>query len=141
MSGRTLRSIATALLLLALVVACRTTIDERDTDLTPDQFFQRAIEATDVNNYRLAMSYYESFLERYPDDLERNLWASYEVAFLHHKMGNDQKALELLDALLQRYRSKPTDVDYPPAPFVLAGKVRANIMDDAQTATTPASAE
>ena len=128
MVGRTVRSVVTLLLLLALMLSCKTTIDQHDTDLTPDQFFQQAIDAVDSGNYKLALSYYEGFLERYPDDLDRGIWAQYEIAFLHHKMGDDRGALELFNALLELYRTKPADVVYPTAPYVLTNRVRDNIL-------------
>ena len=87
------------------------------------------------------MSYYQTFVERYPDDLDRSIWASYEIAFLHHKMGNDKKALELPDALIERYQNKPQGVEYPSGPLVLTRKVRDNIMVDLEVEKTPVSAE
>ena len=56
--------------------------------------------------------------------------ASYEIAFLHHKMEDDDTALELFDELIERYRSRAEGVEYPSAPLVLAEKVKANILAD-----------
>ncbi len=101
---------------LALVAAagCRSTVDPLAQDLTPDQYFQRAIEASDKDNYRLALRYYEAFQAKFPNDAARNIWASYEIALLHHKLGDDDKAIELFDQLLARYENQPADA--PPLP-------------------------
>lgn len=121
--------------LLALSVAalaalgCRTTVDPLEQELTPDQYFQRAIEASDRDNYSLAMRYYEAFQTKHPDDFQRNIWASYEIAFLHHKLGNDDKCIEMIDALLAKYESRGEGAPaLPAAPRVLAQKVKSNIL-------------
>ncbi len=116
-------------LLAALILAvfgCRTLNQTIDESLTPAEFFQRAQEASDASDYRLAMRYYETFQRIHPEDLQRNLWASYEIAFLYHKMGDDRKAVELFDELLERYRTAGSD-DWPAGPRILAEKVKAEI--------------
>jgi outer membrane protein assembly factor BamD (BamD/ComL family) len=117
-------------------VGCQTKAEVEEGDLNPDQYFQRAIEAADVNNYRLAMAYYELFLERYPEDTERVIWASYEVAFLHHKMGDDKTALRLFDEFLEKYKNPPEGVAYPSAPLLLAEKVSSNIREEQEAAAS-----
>ncbi len=132
--------------ILALVAAagCRSTVDPLTQDLTPDQYFQRAIEASDKDNYRLAMKYYEAFQAKFPDDATRNIWASYEIALLHHKLGDEDKAIELFDQLLVRYQNQPADAPaLPPGPRVLAEKVKGNILKNrkpAAPAVAPAPA-
>ena len=119
-----------AVTVAALAAAgCRATVDPMTLDLTPDQYFQRAIEASDKDNYRVAMTYYEAFQAKFPGDVERGVWASYEVAVLHHKLGNDDKALEALDKLLARYATPAAGAPpLPSGPRVLAEKVKANIL-------------
>jgi tetratricopeptide (TPR) repeat protein len=113
----------------ALVAAagCRSAVEPLTQDLTPDQYFQRAIEASDKDNYSLAMKYYEAFQAKFPDDAARNIWASYEIALLHHKLGDDDKAIELFDQVLARYENQPAAA-LPPGPRVLAEKVKSNIL-------------
>jgi len=124
-------------LAFALLAGCRSTVDPLAQDLTPDQYFQRAIEASDKDNYRLAMRYYEAFLVKFAADVERSIWASYEVAVLHHKLGNDDKAVELLDQLLARYEAGTEgSPQLPPGPRVLAEKVKNNIVKNRKTAGT-----
>ena len=79
------------------------------------------------------MAYYETFLDKYPDDVSRGLWASYEVAFLHHKMGEDDRAIELFDELIARYENAPEDSDWPQGPLILAAKVKKNIIAKRRT--------
>jgi outer membrane protein assembly factor BamD (BamD/ComL family) len=133
--------------LLALSVAalaasgCRTTVDPLEQDLAPDQYFQRAIEASDRDNYRLAMRYYEAFKARYADDVDRNVWADYEIAVIHHKLGQDDRAIELFDALLAKYEQHSEDAKpLPAAPRVLAEKVKANILASRKPAAPQAPA-
>ncbi len=125
---RLIALIAVAAAALA-AAGCRSTGDPLAEDLTPDQYFQRAIDASDRDNYRLAMRYYEAFQAKYPDDAQRNAWASYEIAMLHHKLGNDDRALELLDELLAKYEAPaPGSAPLPAAARVLAEKVKGNIL-------------
>jgi tetratricopeptide (TPR) repeat protein len=127
---------------LALVASagCRSTVDPLAQDLTPDQYFQRAIEASDKDDYRLAMKYYEAFQTKYPDDAARNIWASYEIALLHHKIGDDDKAIELFDQVIARYQNQPPDAPpLPPGPRVLAEKVKNNILKSRKPPAPPAA--
>ena len=116
---------------IALVLGCATPLPPVDADLTPAEFFQAAQEATVDGKYTRAMRYYEVYRERYggdsaPGQSVRLLWADYEIAFLHHKMGDDETARELLRALIRRYQ-EPEAIDYPPAPRIMALRVIAEI--------------
>ena len=117
---------ATALL-VALLTGCVTTSPEQAEGLTPPEYFQRAQEATAQHDYGLAMRWYAAFRERFADDpsppeMVRLLWAEYEIAFLYHKMGDDETALRLLRALVRSYE-QPVAADYPAGPRVLALRV------------------
>ena len=116
----------TALLTLSALAACKTTSVVIAPDLSPADLFQKAQEATDAGKYELALRYYKTFQERYPDELERNLWARYEIALLRHKQGDDQAAVQLLDDLLALYSGEEAK-DLPPGPRILAEKIKAKI--------------
>jgi len=60
-----------------------------------------------------------------PDDRERGAWASYEIAFLYFKEKDGAKALALVEELLAEYAADPGDL--PPAPRILAEKLKARI--------------
>jgi tetratricopeptide (TPR) repeat protein len=114
----------------SVLLVCFSVPDEIEAGLTPMEYFQRAQEASDANRYSLSMAYYEKFQEQYPEDQypeerDRNVWAEYEIAFLYHKMGKNQVALERFEALLQRYESGEPDL--PEGPRILAEKVKARI--------------
>ena len=70
------------------------------------EYFQKAIEATDRDDYLLALRYYEAFQAKYPEDLPNNLWAEYEIAFCRYKMGQNEIAIELFQALDVEHRAK-----------------------------------
>ena len=121
------------LLLAALpifCIACQTTNVVVPEGLSPVELFQAAQEASSQRNHRAAMQYYQTYLERFPleenpEQLDRNLWAAYEIAFLHHKLGDDRLATELLTALVQRYDTGPPNM--PPAQRILALRVLEEI--------------
>ena len=96
------------------------------------EYFQKAIEATDTDDYLLALRYYEAFQAKYPEDLANNLWADYEIAFCHYKMGQIDTAIELFHALLDRYGELEESEDAeeqaaPQGPKILTEKVLENI--------------
>jgi tetratricopeptide (TPR) repeat protein len=125
---------AVALVLAILLGAsgCTTVPETIEDNLTPAEFFQRAQEASDVGRYELSQKYYEVFLERFPDETERVLWAKYEIAFLFHKMGKDKLAIEGFDALIAEYEAGPPDL--PQGPRILAEKVKARLEEKQEAA-------
>src|SRR4030042_2067217 len=71
--------------------------------MKPEDYFQRAQERAEKRDYSNAITYYYKCKEKFPDNLEKNIWASYEIAFLYHKMRDDAKAIELLDGVIALY--------------------------------------
>ena len=116
-----------AVLVLAALASCASAPPVDLTGLTPAEVFQRAQDASDAADYSRALAWYQAYLTTYPDDPERSPWAQYEIAFLHHKMGDDAGAVKLFDELIARYQSGGEGL--PPAPLVLAQKVKALIQE------------
>lgn len=109
-----------------LLLSCQTPTQITD-DMSPPEFFQAARDAVAQRDYRSAMRYYQVYLERFPAEedpaeLEGNLWAEYEIAFMHHKLGDDRTAAELLGRLIAQYDGEGGE-DLPPAPGRLARRV------------------
>lgn len=96
--------------------------------MQPEDYFQLAQERAEKKDYAAAIAYYYKCKEKFPDNLEKNTWASYEIAFLYHKMRDDAKALVLLDELLSLYKQDKSRV-LPQAPKLLAEQVRENIIN------------
>jgi len=90
--------------------------------LTAAEIFQRAQDAADHGDYALGITFYQECQKRYPDDKSHMVWASYEIAFLYHKMGKNDKAAVLIDALLTQYANQGDSV--PPAPILLSQKLK-----------------
>lgn len=117
-----------ALIALAFILfSCQTTVKEIPANLSPAELFQKAQDASENDNYTLAMEYYKTFQKRYPDNLEKNLWASYEIAFLYHKMGKNETAIKLFNELINKYATQGKK-DWPQAPKILAQKVRDELL-------------
>ena len=103
-----------------LLASCASSPDDLAGRITAAEYFQHAQEATAASDYLRAMAWYDAFREHYaanPTPGEQNLllWAEYEVAFLHHKMGDDRTAVRLLGELIDRYEA-PEAANYAPAP-------------------------
>ena len=135
------RALTRLVLLLAgawLLASCATAPDDVAGNITPAEYFQYAQEATAGGDYRGAMAWYEAFRERYsqsptPDQQNLLLWAEYEVAFLHHKRGDDRTAIRLLGDLVDRYDT-PEAATYAPAPRILALRVIQELQPDTAAA-------
>ncbi len=131
----------TAILFLAclaavlLIAACRSAPPVTTEGLTAAEIFQRAQDAAEKGDSLAAIRYYEAFKEKRPDDRERVAWASYEIAFLYHKMKKDDTCLVLLDELLAQY-AKEGDA-LPPAPRILAENLKARLQPKVEPKTTP----
>ena len=130
-AARTLRALRSLLVAAsagaALLLSCQTEMPQTSERMSPPEYFQTARDAIGQRNFQAAMEYYQIYLERFPaathpDELERNLWAEYEIAFMHHKLGDDQTAVELLGRLVARYDGEGGE-DLPPAPGRLARRV------------------
>ena len=111
----------------ALLLGCQTPMPDPSEQMTAPEYFHAARDSMSQRNYRAAMDYYRAYLGRFPasahpDELERNLWAEYEIAFMHHKLDDDQTAMELLGLLVARYDGEGGE-DLPPAPGRLARRV------------------
>ncbi len=125
MKRRTSLTIVCTLACLAatlLVSACRSPPPPSMEGLSAAEIFQRAQDAAEKGNSEQAIRYYEAFRELRPDDRERGAWASYEIAFLYHKMKKDDLALQLVDRLLAQYAADGSDL--PPGPRILARSSR-----------------
>ena len=114
-------------ILFTLAEGCQSHTTAIEKNLSPAEYFQLARDATVEGNYRLALAYYESFIDQYNSNHHRNeihrlLWADYEIAFLHHKMNNDEKAIDLLNKLIARYETDDSD-NYPIGPKNLSLRV------------------
>jgi outer membrane protein assembly factor BamD (BamD/ComL family) len=127
----TLRPATTVVLLLAsigavlFVAACRSAPPVVTEGLSAAEIFQLAQDAAEKGNSVAAIRYYEAFKEKRPDDRERVAWASYEIAFLYHKLKKNDKALALLDELLAVYANEGDGL--PAAPRILAEKLKSRI--------------
>ena len=132
-----------ALLLLMLLAllgwlgGCQTAPSEIPTDLSEADYFQKAQEASDAGKFELALKYYQSFLERYPEERDRGLWARYEIALLHSKLKDETTALRLLDELLAQYAGDDAAL-LPQGPRILAEKIKARLQAARPPAEQPA---
>jgi len=115
-------------MLILLVTDCTNSANLNTANFSSAEYFQKAYEAADKNNFRLAIRYYQAFQAHYPVDVERNAWAEFEIAFTYHKMGKNKQALELFDIFLEKYQDEG-NTQLPAAPKVMAERVKAEILE------------
>ncbi len=113
--------------ILFLLSGCASTPTTIPTDLTAKEYFQRAQEAVvERGDYKTALRYYETFLDRYSEEIQLIVEAEYEIAFIHYKLGELELAREQFQALLARYESDDAQL-LPRWPLVLAEQVLSKI--------------
>jgi tetratricopeptide (TPR) repeat protein len=121
--SRIFRNILPILALLLSLNSCAGTDRVVPDDLNEVTFFQEAQKiAGEEGDYQLAIRYYETFIERYPDDLQRIVIAKYEIAFLNYKRGRYELARQQFEELLTYYENEGSIV-LPKWPKILAEKV------------------
>ena len=108
--------------------ACVSGPIEIPAELTPAELIQRAQEATDRNNYKRALQFYEAVIERYPFNIDDICAAEYEIAFIHYKQKDYETAITGFNALLARYEGTEAEL-LPPQYRVLAELVLGKITD------------
>lgn len=111
---------------LLVILACQSVPEYIPEELQPREYFQLAQEAVvERNAYDTALLYYQTFLERYPDDIQRSVEAEYEIAFIRYKQ-KDPSAGKLFADLLARYEAEGAEL-LPGWPKVLAEKLQEKI--------------
>ena len=111
------------IVIATLLGACASQPEEIPEDLEPIEYFQRAQKiASEDENYALAKRYYKTFIDRYPDDIQRIVEAKYEIAYLSYKQGNYDLARQQFEEMLSYYEDEGSNV-LPRWPQVLAEKV------------------
>ncbi len=124
------RVIAMIFPVLIIILACQSTPQVIPQDLQPREYFQLAQEAVVVRkDYEAALLYYQTFLERFPNDIQRSVEAEYEIAFIRYKQ-NDPSAGQLFANLLARYDAEGAEL-LPGWPKVLATKLSEKISTSA----------
>ncbi len=114
--------------LFLLFSGCKTAPVVIPDEMTPAEFFQKAQEASNNGKYETALNYYNTFLERYPDDTQRDVEAEYEIAFIAYKQHNYTKARELFNEILKKYSTESSQV-LPAWPKILSQKVLSEMED------------
>jgi len=117
---------------LTLLSSCASGPVQIPPGLSAVEIFQRAQDASDRGDYPLAIRYYSLIATDYPEDLNHLTWASYEIAFLYHKMGRNDIALARINELLDKYATEGDKL--PPAPRVLVVKLKARLEAAPKTA-------
>ena len=118
-----LRVFLPAILAVFVLSGCTSVPPVIPEDLSQPEFFQKAQEQADNNRWDNALLYYETFLERFPDDLPNVLAARYEIAFVQYKKERYQESKKLFSELLDTYKSFDNPLSVPQWPRVLAEKL------------------
>lgn len=127
-----IKSIITLIIpFLVLFSSCQGQAVSLEQEESPEAVFQKAQEAFDQRNYKVALACYQSFIDKFPDDKVYGIQAKYEIGFIHHKMGDEEKAVIIFDEILAEYLEEGSE-NLPQWVKILAEKVKTNIQDKEQ---------
>ena len=115
-------------LMALLVCACESVPKNIPEDLKPIEYFQLAQTEAGKQYYNSALVYYNTFIERFPDDVQRVAEAEFEIAFLYYKKNDLQTAKTLFTELLDKYE-QPGGQLLPAWPRILSEKLLITIED------------
>ena len=96
------------LIMTLIFGACVSTLNISD-DLSAAELIQRAQEASDRNQYNIALKYYQALYDR-NETLDLNITAEYEIAFIHYKQGDYNQARDKFETLLEHYKTRDREL-------------------------------
>jgi tetratricopeptide (TPR) repeat protein len=108
----------------ALLAACSSTPQPVAADATRMEITQLAQNASDRNNYKLAMAYYQMIQQRFPNDKESQLEAEYEISFIHYKKKDYADAKKGLNDILDQYQGD--DGEFLPQKYKILAQIVLN---------------
>jgi outer membrane protein assembly factor BamD (BamD/ComL family) len=126
-----MKKLTTLILTILIIASCTSVQKEIDETLNPAELFQLAQEASNNKDYETAIKYYNVFVEKYSDDIQRLVEAEYEIAFISYKQGDTERAKILFTELLDRYSGEGAQV-LPGWPMVLSQKILKELENDSQ---------
>ncbi len=116
--------------ILIIIISCKSVPVTIDEDLPPADFFQLAQEAVSVrNDYNTALVYYQTFIKRYPDEIQKIAEAEYEIAFIYYSKNDYETAKKLFQKLLDKYKEPGAEL-LPGWPHVLSIKLLKKIEEE-----------
>ncbi len=125
--GCSMKKIKSGLLLLPfmllLLVSCVSAPDKIDSNLPEELFFKTAQDAMDLNQYRVALYYYEVYLVRYPENHRKTIAAEYERAFIYYKTKDYEYSKSLFTQILDKYENGSFAIMYHDRYRILSEKI------------------
>lgn len=101
-------------ILASVFTSCASVANTLDPSWSPEMFFKNAQEAMGDSRYKDALFYYEVFLVRYPEDIQKGIAAEYELAFIDYKMGKIKRAEAKFLAILKKFEESPYAMLFQP---------------------------
>jgi outer membrane protein assembly factor BamD (BamD/ComL family) len=99
-----------------------------DEELSPAELIQRAQEATDRNQYKTAMQYYQILYDQNPNNIDLIITAEYEIAFIHYKQKDYRLAREKFSSVLNHYYTP--DAELLPQQFKILSQIVLKRIDE-----------
>ena len=118
------------IVMLLVCAACQTGPVKIEDDISAAELVQRGQAAYDWNRYAQAAQYYAAILERFPFDIEKTCEAQYEIARIHYKQNQYDRAREEMEALRMRYDTAEAEI--LPSKFKILSEIVLAQIDEKQ---------
>ena len=114
-------------LFLLILGSCSTVPSQIDNSLTEELFFKNAQAAMELNQYNVALYYYEVYLVRYPENHNKTIAAEYEKALIYYKTRDYKYSKDLFLQILDKYENSPFALLYQERYKILSEKILLQI--------------
>lgn len=69
----------------------------------PEKLLLKGQQAYDYGNYDIALKYYFTIIEKYPEETYYCAWAYYEIAFIFYSQKKYEEAIKYLNIVIEKY--------------------------------------
>lgn len=86
-------------------------INDKDGNLySPEKLLLEGQLAFDNQSYEIAIKYFMTILEKYPNDKEFTSWACYEIGFVYYTMKKYDLAIQWFNKVIDQYNGSSAAV-------------------------------
>ncbi len=114
------------LLIIFLPIAACVSLPEIPSDMPPSVILKNGQSQLSMSRWNQALHYYETYLERFPDDPAETVQVEYEIAFIYYTSDRKETAKSMFQAIIQRYETE----SLPRWPKTLSEKLLASIQEE-----------
>lgn len=112
--------------------SCASTTITTNDEWHAELYFKRAQDSANIENYKLALAYYQHILDTFSDDVDKIAMAHYEIGVLHFRLKDYQLASDYMTLVEEAMARNVALPDWLPVLTVMMrGNIDAKLNEDA----------